>query len=65
MKCNFCKKKSITLDCKWCKNNYCSRCILLEIHNCEYITNCKLESIKNLENKLQKEKTIDIKINKI
>lgn len=65
MRCDYCKKKSIPLKCKWCENNYCSKCIMLEIHNCIHLSNCKIESIKNLQNKLEKEKTVDIKINKI
>lgn len=65
MRCDFCKKKCIPLACKWCGNNYCVKCIMLETHECEHLLNCKLESLKNLKTKLEKEKTTDIKLYKI
>ena len=35
MPCFKCKKKGIPIDCKYCGLGFCSRCIVIEIHNCK------------------------------
>ena len=52
MRCNCCHKKVglLTLQCKSCNRNYCSRCILMETHNCEGLK----ENIEKGKEELQK-----------
>ena len=50
MPCFKCKKKGIPINCKYCNYGFCSRCIVLEIHNCEGI---KHKKEKELNNKLE------------
>ena len=52
MPCFKCKKKGIPINCKYCKYDFCSRCIVLEIHNCEGIKHKKEKELKELNNKL-------------
>lgn len=37
MKCHCCKRKCgiMAMDCKYCNGKYCSKCIVLEKHNCK------------------------------
>lgn len=66
MKCDYCnKKKGILLDCIYCKNEYCSACISLEIHKCENIEDCKKRKRNELENKLNLERSEKNKVIKI
>ena len=48
-----CKKKRIPINCKYCNHGFCSRCIILEIHNCEGIKQKKEKELKELNNKLE------------
>lgn len=57
MKCSCCKKKKITIPCKWCNHDLCTSCILVETHKCINIDNCTSSAKLNLENKLLSEKT--------
>ena len=52
MKCAMCYRKRITVECLWCKNQYCTGCIQIEEHKCE-CTHLKIQNeMKALENKL-------------
>jgi len=48
-----CKKRGIPIECKYCKLGFCSRCIVLEIHECKGSDIKKEEQIKDLEKKLE------------
>ena len=39
MKCQSCRKKVgiMALDCKCCGKKFCTKCITLEVHNCDGI----------------------------
>ena len=39
MKCQGCRKKVgiVALDCKCCGKKFCTKCITLEVHNCDGI----------------------------
>lgn len=54
MRCFYCKKKCIHIECKWCDHLYCSSCIRIEEHDCSGKDTCisfKREEMKqNLEN---------------
>jgi predicted nucleic acid binding AN1-type Zn finger protein len=66
MRCEYCKKKKgMLLDCRYCKNEYCSKCICLENHKCKNIEDCKKRKRNELENKLNLEKSEKNKIIKI
>ena len=53
------------LDCRYCKNEYCSKCICLENHKCKNIADCKKRKRNELENKLNLERSEKNKIIKI
>tara|TARA_Y100000591_G_C21729143_1_gene643070 strand:- start:124 stop:327 length:204 start_codon:yes stop_codon:yes gene_type:complete len=66
MRCKFCKKKkSILIDCKYCKNEYCSKCINIIDHKCKNADDCKKRKRDELENKLNSEKVVADKIIRI
>ena len=66
MRCNFCKKKkSILLDCKYCKIDFCAKCIDILNHQCNNLDDCKKRKRDELENKLYSEKVEGLKIIKI
>ena len=66
MKCKYCKKKkSILINCKYCKNEYCSNCINIIDHICKNADDCKKRKRYELENKLNSEKVIADKIIRI
>jgi len=44
------------INCKYCSNNYCSKCIQIEIHKCLEIEKKQMVDKKNLINKLLIEK---------
>lgn len=55
--------KGLKLTCKFCKGEFCSRCILLEIHGCpnlkEKVTS-QLENLKNLNRAVTTSKLLKI-----
>ena len=66
MRCKNCrKKKSILLECRYCKIEFCTRCIELENHKCKKIDECRKIKRETLETKLLSEKTFKNKIIKI
>lgn len=52
MKCQFCKRTPAILDCKYCEKNFCSRCIQLELHACENMSDKKNELLDKLKTTL-------------
>ena len=52
MPCRHCKKKGIPIPCKHCEKSFCSKCIQLEIHNCEGIQKKLDIERENLDRKL-------------
>jgi predicted nucleic acid binding AN1-type Zn finger protein len=66
MRCTLCKKKkSILLDCNYCKNEYCSTCIDISKHLCDNLNDYKEKKRNELKNKLNSERTLERKIIKI
>ena len=53
MPCFKWKKKGIPIDCKYCNLGFCSRCIVLEIHDCKGVEFKKNDEIKKLEKQLE------------
>ena len=49
MPCLKCKKKGIPMICKYCNLGFCSRCILLEMHDCSGAELKKQDTLKNLK----------------
>ena len=62
-RCNFCKKKAglSLLSCVSCKLNFCTRCIDLSVHSCEFLDDYIFEKRKKLAEKLLSDKTFDKK----
>ena len=66
MRCMYCKKKTFPIDCKYCKLQLCTRCLLPEVHNCVNIQDCKNQYKESLSKQLISNKTVVEKIhNKI
>ena len=57
MPCDKCKKKGIPIPCKYCKGEFCSRCIQLEVHTCDGIEKSKQDHLSNLKKQLAFEPT--------
>lgn len=53
MPCFKCKKRGIPIECKYCNLGFCSRCIVLEIHECKGIESKKENEIKELDKRLE------------
>ena len=53
MPCFKCKKKGIPIDCKYCNLGFCSRCIVLEIHECKGMDVKKDVELKELDKRLE------------
>ena len=53
MPCFKCKKKGIPIDCKYCNLGFCSRCIVLEIHECKGMDVKKDIELKELDKRLE------------
>lgn len=65
-RCHFCKRKSpVIISCKWCVNDLCSSCLVVEIHKCKNISEMKEYNLKKLEQELIKHKTVTPKVIKI
>ena len=66
MKCILCKKKKgILLDCKYCKKEYCSKCIDIISHKCPNLDDCKKRKRDELKDRLFLEKVESDKLIKI
>lgn len=58
MPCQLCKKKcGVPIECKYCKGNFCPKCIRLETHDCIGIEKRRKEDRKTLEENLTYEPT--------
>ena len=53
MPCFKCKKKGIPINCKYCNLGFCSRCIVLEIHECKGMDVKKDIELKELDKRLE------------
>jgi len=53
MPCFKCKKKGIPIDCKYCGLGFCSRCIVIEIHQCKGSDLKKEQELKDLNKRLE------------
>lgn len=63
MRCKCCKKRKMTIECKWCKEEYCTKCIQVEVHECTNIKECinyKKEKLENSLKKIKKEQVLKI-----
>lgn len=58
MRCYMCKKKGMSLNCSYCKNHYCMKCLQVEIHSCLKYSECIKQKKKELEKKLTDESHI-------
>ena len=61
MRCSHCKKKTITIACKWCNSDYCPTCIQMETHMCSNIEQAISYKKEELQNKLQNQRTVSDK----
>lgn len=55
----------MSFKCKFCVQEYCVSCIQYETHKCNEIEKMKEHHVLALNNRLQNEKTTDIKLKKI
>ncbi len=62
MPCLKCKKKGIPMICKYCNLGFCSRCILLEMHDCSGAELKKQDTLKNLKTQLEFKKPPKVEI---
>ncbi len=62
MPCLKCKKKGIPMICKYCNLGFCSRCILLEMHNCSGANLKKQDNLDKLKTQLEFKKTPKVEI---
>ncbi len=62
MPCLKCKKKGIPMICKYCNLGFCSRCILLEMHDCSGAGLKKQDTLKNLKTQLEFKKPPKVEI---
>ena len=65
-KCVHCKKrKGLNLTCKYCALDFCTNCIMYEMHNCKSFDDMKNDKKNNLQEKLLSERTTSVKLIKI
>ena len=66
-KCLNCKKSktAFKIECRYCKEMLCCDCIQPEIHKCKEIHSMKSEKLLNLKRRLDDEKCVGLKIQKI
>lgn len=62
-KCVFCKKKDhLQLECKWCEQKFCTRCLQYEVHKCPNAENMRRDQFMRLASILGKGKTVADKL---
>lgn len=49
MRCQNCKRKGICIQCSCCKDNFCTACIQLEVHQCKELKVKIDKDLKRLE----------------
>lgn len=65
-KCHSCKKKSgLLTPCKFCDKKFCFNCIQYEVHGCEETETMKETKRRHLQDKLESEKCVRVKIESI
>ena len=65
-KCFHClQKRSMKMNCKFCDNLLCLRCMQPEVHSCANLRRMKDDLIKKLELKLSSERCVKSKIESI
>lgn len=63
VRCHFCAKKtSVAFPCKYCDNDYCTKCRLQETHKCAGIDTLKSAKHQLLQDTLEKQKTESSKL---
>ena len=60
VRCYSCNKKTrlLEIECKWCKNLFCTSCIAIEAHSCSGKDLCKSAKQELLEKQLDQYKTV-------
>lgn len=56
-KCGLCNKKNMLMDCKYCRLNFCLKCLIPELHKCANISNCQEMQRDALKITLEKNKS--------
>ena len=65
-KCQNCNKKpGLLTTCKFCESKYCFNCLQFEIHRCEGLVVMKEKKRRSLEGKLESERCVKPKIDRI
>jgi hypothetical protein len=65
-KCISCKNiNTLFIQCNWCSNHYCTKCIQQEYHHCEKLTELIKDMNSNLKNTLENQKCVSKKVIKI
>lgn len=65
-KCYCCnRKRGLLTLCKYCNNHYCFNCLQYEIHNCEQTETMKENKRRNLQEKLENERCVKVKLETI
>ena len=63
-KCDHCKRKKMTMKCKYCDNDYCPSCIQLETHKCEHVAKYVESRKQELEQQLTSSSTTKVWIDR-
>ena len=59
-RCDVCsKKKAMTMECKWCKKDFCISHLGIEAHKCENADDCKNAKKQALQDNLMGAKSIN------
>nr|QOI90382.1 hypothetical protein HWQ62_00245 [Pyramimonas orientalis virus] len=65
-KCGKCNKKpGILSTCKYCSTNFCFNCLQQEVHSCKNIEGMKCDKLIILKRKLEEEKCVKTKVQRI
>lgn len=65
-RCVCCKRKNhLMITCKWCKVDFCTKCITYEIHSCKHINDMKQDYNRHNEELLIKNRVNEVKVIKI
>lgn len=65
-RCKSCKVTNcLMINCKFCKDAFCTFCLMPEKHCCDNISECKQKSKDRLTNELMNNKCVKTKIESI